>query len=111
MIKHVQKYKKLGSINSLDGKKQFLSEWKSLEAVIQRGSRTIALEENCLPTPKLTLTQTLAITGGGQLFSGAIVWSPPNPKTNPDLDPNPNPNQGAIFLGGQLSGYHPGGVL
>ena len=27
------------------------------------------------------------------------------PKTNPDLDPNPNPKRGAIFLGGQLSGY------
>ena len=73
MIKHVQKYKKLGSINSLDGKKQFLSEWKSLEAVIQRGSRTIALEENCLPTPKLTLT------GEGATFLGSncLVASQP----------------------------------
>ena len=56
------------------------------------------------PTPKLTLSQTLTLTGG-QFFSRAIVWLPPNPKTNPDLEPNPNPNQGAIFLGGQLSGY------
>ena len=28
---------------------------------------------------------------------------PPSPKINPK--PNPNPNQGAIFFGGQLSGY------
>ena len=42
-----------------------------------------------------TLSQTL-ILNGGQFFSGEIVWLPPNPKTNPDLDPNPKPNRGAI---------------
>ena len=57
-------------------------------------------EENCPPTPKLTLSQTLTL-----FSSGAIVWLLPNPKTNPDLDPNPNPYRGAIFLRGQLSGY------
>ena len=57
------------------------------------------------PTPKLTLSQTLTLTGG-QFSLGAVVWLRTNPKTNPDLDPNPNPNRGAIFLGGQLSGYH-----
>ena len=57
------------------------------------------------PSPKLTLRQTLALTGG-QFSSGAIVWLPPNPKTNPDLDPKPIPKRRAIFLGGQLSGYY-----
>ena len=37
---------------------------------------------------------------GWQFSSGAIVWLPPNPKTNPHLDPNSNPNWGQIFLGG-----------
>ena len=60
------------------------------------GSRTFAPEENC-PQP-LTLT-------GGQFSSGTIVWLPPNPKTSPNFDSNPNPNRGAIFIGGQLSGY------
>ena len=70
-------------------------------------SRTIFHEENCQPTPKLTLSQTLTLTGG-QIFSGAIVWLLPNLKTDHYLDPNPNPNRGAIFLGegGQLSGCH-----
>ena len=67
---------------------------------LRNGSRAIALEENCPPTPKLTLSQTLTL-----FSSGAIVWLLPNPKTNPDLDPNPNPYRGAIFLRGQLSGY------
>ena len=68
------------------------------------GSRTIAPDENCLPllppTPKLTLSQTLALAGG-QFSSVAIVRLPPPPtnrKTNPHLDPNHNPNQGAILL-------------
>ena len=56
------------------------------------------------PTPKLTLTQTLTLNVG-QFFSEAIVWLPPNPKTNPNLDRNHNPNRGTIFLGGQLSRY------
>ena len=47
------------------------------------------------PTPKLTLTQSLTLTGG-QFSSGAIVWLHPNPKTNPNLDPNPNPKRGAF---------------
>ena len=55
------------------------------------------------PTAKLTLSQTLTLTGGWFL-SGAIVWLSSNPKSNPDLDPNLNANGGAIFLGGQLSG-------
>ena len=55
-------------------------------------------------TPKLTLSQTLTLTGG-QFFSGAIIWLPVNPNINPHLDPNPNPNPGAIFLGEQFSGY------
>ena len=50
------------------------------------------------PIPKLTLTQTLTLTRG-QFSSGAIVWLPLNPKTNPNLDRNPNPNREAIFLG------------
>ena len=68
------------------------------------GSRTIAPEENCPSTPKLTLSQTLTLTRG-QFSSWAIVWLPPNPKTNPDLDPNPSPNQGGNFPRGQLAGY------
>ena len=68
------------------------------------GSRRIAPEENCSPTQKLTLTKT-PNPNQGEIFLGAIVWLPPNPKTYPNLDPNPNPNRGAIFLGGQLSGY------
>ena len=69
--------------------------------------RTIAPEENCPPTPKLTLTKTLNLTGGGEQFSSwAIVWLPSNPKSNPNLNPNPNPNLGAIFIQRQLSGYH-----
>ena len=58
-----------------------------------------------LPTPKLTLTQTLTLTVG-RFSSEAIVYLPPNPKTNPNLDQNPNHNQRAIFLGRQLSRYH-----
>ena len=61
-------------------------------------------EENCPPTPTLTLTQTLNITKG-QYFPGGIAWFSPNSKTNPNLDRNTNPNRGAIFLGEQLSGY------
>ena len=67
--------------------------------LLYNGSRTIAPEENSFQTPKLTLSQTLTLTGG-QLSSGAIVWFLHNPKTNPQLDPNPNPNQGAISSGG-----------
>ena len=40
--------------------------------------------------------------GGGQFSSRLIVWLPPlpNPKTNPNLDPNPNSNQGEFSSGG-----------
>ena len=52
------------------------------------------------PNPKLTLT--LTDEGGGQFSSRLIVWLPPlpNPKTNPNLDPNPNSNQGEFSSGG-----------
>ena len=69
---------------------------------------TIAPKENCPPTAKLTLRQTLTLTGG-QFSSGAIVWLSPHPKTNLDLDPKPNPNRvggGGNFPRGQLSRYH-----
>ena len=55
------------------------------------------------PNPKLTLAQTLTLSGG-QFSLEAIVWLPPNWKTKPNLDPNPK-LQTAIFFGGQLSGY------
>ena len=70
------------------------------------GSRTIASKEHCASAPKLTLIQTLTLAGGGRQISlEVIVWLPPNPKTNPNLDPDPNPNRKAVFLGGQLPGY------
>ena len=65
------------------------------------GSRIIVPDENCPPTPKLTLSQTLTLTGG-QFFSGAIVSLPSNPKTNPDLEPNPNRNRGGNFSRGAI---------
>ena len=74
------------------------------------GSRTISAEENCPPTSKQTLTQTLTPTR--DLFCpGTIFWLPPNPKSDPNLDPNPNPNRGQFSSGGgggreELSGYH-----
>ena len=34
-----------------------------------------------------------------EFSSGAIVWLPSNPKTNPDLEPRPNPKRGQFFLG------------
>ena len=57
------------------------------------GSRTISPEENFPPTPKVTLIQTLTLTGE-QFSTGAIVWLPPYPISNPNFDPNPNPNRG-----------------
>ena len=54
----------------------------------EKGSRTIVPEENCPPTPKLTLTKSLTLTRG-QFFSRTIIWFPPNPKTNPNFDQNP----------------------
>ena len=76
-----------------------MAENKKNVIVPYTSSRTITPKENCPPTPKLTLSQTLTLTGG-QFSLGAIVWLPPNPKTNPDLDSNPNSNRGAIYLGG-----------
>ena len=76
-----------------------------LRMLITLGSSTIAPEENCPPTPKLTLTQTLTLNSG-QFSSGANVWLSPNPNTSPNLDSNPNPKRGAIHFGGQLSEYH-----
>ena len=66
------------------------------------GSRTIAPDENCpFPNPKLTISQPLTLAGE-QLCSGALVWLSPNPKTNPNIEPNPNLiGEGAIFLGGR----------
>ena len=51
-----------------------------------------------LPNPKakLTLNQTLTLTGGAIFLEGNCLLAPPNPKTNPNLDPNSNPNGGAI---------------
>ena len=39
-------------------------------------------------TPKLALSQTLTLTGEERFFSGAILWLPPNPETNPDFGLN-----------------------
>ena len=69
------------------------------------GSMTIAPDESCPPTAKLNLNQTLTLTRE-QFSLGAIFWLPPNPKTNPDLDPNPTLTGGQFSSGGQLSGYH-----
>ena len=54
------------------------------------------LPRKIAPNPKLTLTQTLTLSGG-QFSSGAIVWLLPNPKTKPNLNSNPNPNRGGNF--------------
>ena len=61
------------------------------------------------PTPKLTLSQTLTLTGG-QCFSSAIVWLPTPPATvkltlTLTQTPTLAGGRGAIFIGGQLSGY------
>ena len=57
--------------------------------------RTVAPEEIRLPTIRLTLTLTWTlILTRSQFFSRAIVWLPPNPKTDHTLDLNPNPNRG-----------------
>ena len=48
-------------------------------AFLEKGSTAIAPEENCLPIPKLTLSQTLTLTVGKN-FSDAIVCSPPTLK-------------------------------
>ena len=49
----------------------------SRKQCFENGSGTIAPEENCPPTPKLTLTLTETATlTGGQFSSGAIVRIP-----------------------------------
>ena len=73
---------------------------KLLRPPILKSSRAISPEENCSPpTPKLTLTQTLTLTMG-RFSSEAIVYLPPNPKTNPNLDQNPTINRGQFSSGG-----------
>ena len=73
--------------------------WYDSETYDMAGSRTIALEGNCPPTPKLILTLTPTLTEE-KYSSGAIVWLPSNSKANPKLDPNHNPNWGQISSGG-----------
>ena len=68
-------------------------------------SRTIFHEENCQPTPKLTLSQTLTLTGG-QIFSGAIVWLLPNLNLPKKKIPTLTAGQFSSGRGGQLSGCH-----
>ena len=48
---------------------------------ILKGSTTIAPEENCAPTPKLSLGQTLTLTRGGGNFPRAqLSGCPPTLK-------------------------------
>ena len=56
-------------------------------------------QENFSPTPKLTLTQTLTLTGGGAIFFGDNCLVAPNSKTNPNLDSNTKPSRGQFFSG------------
>ena len=81
-------------------KKKTYQRWKThySNGFCRKSSRTIAPEANCPPTPKLTLTQPLTLTGG-QFSTVAIVWLSPNPKTNPNLDPSPNPKRGQFSSG------------
>ena len=67
---------------------------------------TIAPKENCPPTAKLTLRQTLTLTGG-QFSSGAVAWLSPHPKTNLDLDLKPNPNR----VGGGWGQFSSGAIV
>ena len=46
---------------------------------ILKGSTTIAPEENCAPTPKLSLGQTLTLTRGGEIFLGRNYLVVPQP--------------------------------
>ena len=66
---------------------------------------SLKIRTSAPPTPKLTITETLSVTGR-QFSLWSIVSLPPNPKINPNLDPKPNPKQWAILLGTRLSGYH-----
>ena len=59
------------------------------------GSRTIAPEEIYPPQPQKQ-------NPNPNPNRWAIVWLPPNPKTNPNLDPNPNPKPGRKFPRGAI---------
>ena len=65
----------------------------------QNGSRTIGPEENCPPTPKLTLGQTATLTSGGNFSRGQLSGCPPTLKLTLTLIQTPT------LTGGQLSGY------
>ena len=67
--------------------------------VLWFGATAIATEENCPPTRKLTLTQTLTLTRG-QLFPGAIVWLPPTLKLILTLTETPALTEGQFSSGG-----------
>ena len=67
----------------------FLWSFIRNEFNVPKGSRTIVPEENWNPD----LHQ-------GSIFSGAIAWLPPNPKTDPNLDQNPNLTGGQFSSGG-----------
>ena len=69
------------------------------KSYLQEGSRAIAAEENCPPTPKLTLTQTLTLTRG-QFYLGAIVWLSPTLKLTLTLTQTPTLTGGQFYSGG-----------
>ena len=56
--------------------------------------RTIAPEKNCLPIPKLTLSQTLTLTGGGISLGGNCLVAPPTLKLNLILTQTPTLTEG-----------------
>ena len=61
-------------------------------------------QDNCprtkLPSNAKTNPNQNPNPNQGALFFGAIVWLPPNPKTNSNLDQNSNPNRGKFSSGG-----------
>ena len=57
------------------------------------------VKENCLPIPKLTLSQTLTLTVGKN-FSDAIVCSPPTLKLTLTLSQMPTLTRGQFSLWG-----------
>ena len=67
--------------------------------MLPKGSRAIALEENCLQAPKLTLSQTLNLTGR-QLFSRTIVWLSPTLKLTLTLTQIPTLTEEQFSSGG-----------
>ena len=68
---------------------------------VLNGSRTIAPEENLLPTQKLNLTSTLTLTKG-RLSSGAIVWLPQTLKLTLALTETPPLTGGGNFPWGTI---------